>query len=415
PILLHGGIPNEFLGEFFDFLYDYEVQPHQISLDAQTLLSVWRQEPEIHLSKLRRPVSRFLQYGGAVADDFVARCLELFYADTEEEADLLDLPKRVLQAFWQWREEREVQVRQRPSRSAVRLQRPFLTLAPFTTGLTLFLPSQQLPTQQSPQTLVWIVSTEHDTSTYHTIRQRIENGYQYSVTTIVPIPPAKTYTVKLKADEKELQSWTLPGLGDLPLLIFTPFDDYEADALDEQKRYHPGKRWLLYPQGTRLQVKEGNSRKIRDLPHLTGNWENYQLEVWQLAPGKLQLDGHELTIVREQGRKRPYLDGGIQPLPAASHNEYPLYSGQPPELVIHTIQPHRWRISIRAGGNAQPAGYRTFILKDLPFRREEDTLRLDLAHPKLLGNRPIGKFEITVRGTLVHHYTLGLRVVPYLH
>jgi len=416
PILLHGGIPNEFLGQFFDFLYDYEVQPHQISLDAQTLLSVWRQEPEIHLSKLRRPVSRFLQYGGAVADDFVARCLELFYADTEDEAALLDLPERVLRAFWRWREERKVRVRQRPSREPlIRLQRPFLTLAPYTSGLTLFLPPQQIPTQQAPQSLVWSVSTDDDTATFPTIRQRIENGYQYSVAETVTVPPAKAYAVRLMADEKELQSWTLSGLGDLPLLVFTPFDDYEADALDEQERHHPGERWLLYPQETRLRVKEGDSRKIRDLPRLTGIWQNYALEVWQLAPGRLQLDGQDFVVIREQGRKRPYLDGGVQPLPAASHNEYPLYSGRPPKLVIHSTQPHRWRISIRAGGNAQPTGYRTFILKDLPFRREEDTLRLDLAHPKLLGNRPIGKFEITVRGPLGHHYTLGLRMVPHLH
>lgn len=412
PILLHGGIPNRFLHEFFDFLYQSEVKPHRIAIDAQTLMTTWRQQAD-ELARLPKPVSRFLQYGGLVAEDFVARCLDLLRITPE--IDALGLPERVENAYRTWQERQTSEIR--PSRSPIRLQRPVLTVAPYTTGVTLYLPPQQIPSQEAPRGLSWRVTDGNHTQKVTTTRQRIENGYRYTATReLLPVFPTEEYVMQLLADEETLQKWVLSGLGTLPLIVFDPFDDYEADALDEQERHRPGERWLLYPSKFSLQAS-GESRLIRP-PQLPESWHGYNLEVWQLAPGELTLldDNDQLVppfhIIQEKSRKRPYLDGGELLLPGRAHTDFPLYCGRPPALVIHTTQPQRWRVSVRADGNAQPAGYHILPLTDLPFQRLDDRISLDLAHPQLLGNQPIGKFEITVRGPLGRTYTLGLRGWP---
>ena len=155
---------------------------------------------------------------------------------------------------------------------------------------------------------------------------------------------------------------------------------------------------------------------------MTGDWQNYRLEVWKLAPGELTLlddsgeRAHQLPIVQEKIRRRPYLANGEQPLAVLSHSDYPLFCGRPPTLVIHTTQPQRWQVSVRGEGNALQGGYHSFRLSDLSFQRHEKdgSIHLDLSVDELLGSNPIGRFEITVRGPLGHNYTLGLRMVPQI-
>ena len=419
PILLHGGIPNHHLEEFLDFLYQYEVQPHRIAIDPHILVAKWRQQAN-DLETLSKPVSRFLRYGGLVAEDFVGRCLDLFRLTAESDINSLGLPERVLSAYQTWQEQRSEEVRSQPSRVRVQLQRPILTVAPYTSGVRLDLPPQQMPSRDAPSEMIWRITTGNHTQSVDTTRQRIENGYRYDATTeLLPIPPAEEYAVQLLADGQLLQEWSLPGLGAIPLLLFDPFDDYEADALDEHEWHKQGDRWLLYTAAFSVYAS-GASQCIRQLPQMTGDWKDYRLEVWKLAPGELTLlddsgePVHQLSVVHEKVRRRPYLAHGEQPLAGLSHSDYPLFCGRPPTLVIHTSQPQRWQVSLRGEGNALQGGYHRFRLSDLPFQRHEkdDSIHLNLSVDELLGSNPIGRFEITVRGPLGHNYTLGLRMIP---
>lgn len=422
PILLHGGIPNHHLEEFLDFLYQYEVQPHRIAIDPHTLVAKWRQQAD-DLATLSKPVSRFLRHGGLVAEDFVARCLDMFRAPAGSDVGEFGLPKRVQNAYREWQEQQADELRARPLRTRIPSpQRPILTVAPYTLGVGLELPPQQMPSRDAPIEMLWRITTENYTQMVDTTRQRIENGYRYDATTeLLPIPPAKEYAVQLLTDGQHLQEWSLPGLGAISLLFFDPYDDYEADALDKHEWHKQGDRWLLYPAAFSL-LARGASQCIRQLPQMTGDWQHYRLEVWKLAPGELTLlddsgeRAHQLPIVQEKIRRRPYLANGEQPLAGLSHSDYPLFCGLPPTLVIHTTQPLRWQVSLRGEGNALQGGYHSFRLSDLPFQRHEkdDSIHLDLSVDELLGSNPIGRFEITVRGPLGHNYTLGLRMVPQI-
>lgn len=423
PILLHGGVPNAALDEFFDFLLRQEIRPHRLTVDTHTLLAHWRATPDEHLRHLSRPVKRFLRDGGLVAEDFVDRCLDLLRLFDPAAADTLDLPERVLTAWWRWRADHEAELHERVAGRRIRLQRPFLTVAPYAGGVTIYLPPQQLPTAQAVERLTWWLHIAGEPPReIATDRQRIENGYHYVAAASLAPPPALVYTLELLADGEPWQRWELAGPADDRPLVFDPYDSYQADALDDEESRRPGRRWLLLRRDTHLSGPDGSERHGL-MARLFDRWAAYQLEEWTLSPGEYTLwavneaDRHGLgdfTIVPEPTHLRPYLDGGTRPLPDLADTDAPLFSGRPPALVIHTSQPTRWRITVRAAGNAQPTGIRSFCVADLPHSRVGDATRIELADERLLGSQPIGKFELVVRGPLGRSRTLGLRVVPSL-
>ncbi len=416
PILLHGGVPNDHLSDLFGFLLRYEIKPHRVAIDAETLLMAWRKNPEEHLKYLPTPVRRFLRYGGDVSTDFVARCLELFNLTTEEDAFELDLSERVLKAYWKWEAQHKEQLRKRPLQSHIHLQKPTLVIAPYTTGVFFDLPPQQFPTHNAPKALVWKISSGENIQRIDTTRQRVEKGYSYNVTQEVFVWPEPYYRVQLEADGEELRTWYVDGMDDPPLLIFKPFDDYEGDALNQDERHRSGRRWLLFPQKFKL---SSAGRKIRDLPGLAGNWQAYRLEEWELEAGQLELTDEQsnsfsFTIFHEKSRRSPHLTDDNCLHLSTTRSDFPIYNGRPPHLIIPTTQAHRWRISVRAEGASEPTGYRYHKLSDLPVIKKNGEIWVDLADPKLLGEHPVGKFGVVARGPLGRSRSLGLRIVPRL-
>lgn len=418
PILLHGGIPNDLLFGFFDFLWQHEKRPHSITLDAQSLLQLWRKEADDYFGHLPKPVRRFLEYGDLVAEDLVDRCLDLFDTDSPEETEtLVDLPKRIIRAYWLWREDKGIQPRSTAPR--IRLQKPILTISPYTRGISLYLPPQQFPNRVAPNQLMWRIVADHrPEQIINCHSQRIEGGNQFLAEQLPDISPAQAYQFHLQTNDNALQTWTLPAFGDPPILFFLPYDDYEGDALVDQERFRPGERWLLYPEEC-VWKTTGSSRKLRDLPRLTGVWRGYKLELWEIAPGEMVLRGgdgreHPFAIIHETIRPRPhFIDGDRLPLPTSAA-DFPLYIGRPPSIALYTSQPHRWRLLIRAAGASQPSEPRSFKLSQLPTELTENGLCLDLSQSELLGEAPFGKFEIVLRGPLGRSHQLGLRLIPAL-
>lgn len=415
PILLHGGIPNDFLARFFDFLWLQEKRHHQIRLDSTSLLQAWRQKAEEYFRYLPKPARRFLEHGGLVATDFVERCLELFDTDSREEATaLIDLPPRVIRAFSQWRDERGISTRTNTLR--IRLQRPIIVIAPYETHVSLYLPPQQFPHQATPHHLIWQLVNSARTIVCRS--HRIEGGVQFETEEQVDISPFAQYILHLEADGDRLQTWTLPGMTDPPILFFEPYDDYSGEVLVEQERFRPGERWLLYPQKHSWR-ETGESHQIKELPMPSGDWQGYKLEVWQLAPGEMILQdekgvNYPFTIVHEKIRQRPYLIGGNRlPLPTTSA-DFPLYTGRPPTLMLYTNQPDRWQVTVRADGTAQPSEHQQKRLSQLPIISTTDGFALELSSRELLGETPVGKFEVVVRGPLGQNYHFGLHCIPTL-
>lgn len=419
PILLHGGIPTAHLEGFFDFLYKEELSRYQTALDARTLLAIWRQHPDEYLVRISKPVRRFLRYGRAAAEDFVERCLELLRNQGDYQD--VDLPERVIAVFLEWQIEQGLQSIRQSLANRPRLARPILTLSPYTIGLALYLPPQQFPRISAPAQLEWLLQVGKATpQVIATEREPVESGYHYRIQDFIPVPPATNYTLSLQKKGEILTTWELPGFKDTPVLVIEPYDVHHGNVVNETEYYLSGKRWLLYSKEYRLDCLKGESYKVRDLPC---PFSEFSLEEWELAVGELGLSAgngrtsHAIIITSERSRKPPFFKGGEQPLPTTLDTNYPLYSGEPPFLIIPQANDvKRWRITIRAAGDSEPAGYRHYRLSELNQYLEvkEGDIWLNLAAPKLLGKQPVGRFELTIRGPLGWSQVLGLQILPHL-
>ena len=102
PILAHGGLPNASLERFFHLL-EKSTKESLIALDAEALMEEWNESLDEKLYFIGKPGSRFISYGGAIAEDFINRCLMLLNSEKPEESKTLQLPERVVDAYWLWR------------------------------------------------------------------------------------------------------------------------------------------------------------------------------------------------------------------------------------------------------------------------------------------------------------------------
>jgi hypothetical protein len=105
-ILIHGGIPNHCLPDFFaNFLQPAVYCAEYDDLSAAELIDMWGQQTNL-IQQGKRPVTRFLIYGGRVAKDFLERCREMvrIYDATGSipAAEEVSLPERVVAAYSEW-------------------------------------------------------------------------------------------------------------------------------------------------------------------------------------------------------------------------------------------------------------------------------------------------------------------------
>jgi hypothetical protein len=109
PILVHGGIPNYCLNDFFQNLL-VPIVLGQLEVDitnTDEIIKEWRYSSLFDLTD--KPVQRFLCHGQEVAKDFLDRCIEMArraYEAYEGNETLsfneFDLPENVIRKFQEW-------------------------------------------------------------------------------------------------------------------------------------------------------------------------------------------------------------------------------------------------------------------------------------------------------------------------
>lgn len=420
PILAHGGIPNYCLDDFFGLLAWAE--RNRPAADVPTLMDEWAADGfKINID---RPALRFLQQGGDMAEEFVERCLALWRE--EADPDSLDLPARVLERYDHWLREHPAHER---GRSAYRLTRPRLIYDPYGEGMAVILPPVFYRAGQAPAGLTWHIAAGERRREETTWRRPLGDETEFSprnaAVNILTIAPA--YEVAVLADGVPLQSWTLPGPIDPPLLAF---DAGSGELLVDRQRDNkaeywiaPGERLLLFPHG--WSVVPNGACKLAELPDPGGDWASFAFEAWHLEPdGRVELTGPDGKQIAFRARNdpppaRPFLDG--KPLITANVGErYALYTGRPPLLHIPpgraAHNPAKWRITITPAGAADPPAPRAFSLAELPQHcvMEQGTILLSLDAPELLGPAPTGEFHIHLRGPYGRKGEFYVRFAPGL-
>lgn len=339
PILAHGGIPQYCLDDFFTVL----LRGLRIAgSDAEDLLSYWRTRKSA-FAHVDKPVARFLLYGGDVAIDFLARCVEAVEhvqrhgeVPSPQESGL---PPYVL--VWLNKHKAEVVAQPPASRKGSAGFRPAIVLDPWSPlGPEAVLP----PVPRSEGFSSW-----RFTSAAGVVRRDSSTFEPQSL----PISPQKSWTFEYVEHEQASREWTFEGLDSSPALLFNPINDELVPATGSIRLESV---WILAPSRTEVEVitERGTESPhvIEEAPSLTGPWSGYSARHVDLTDCRELRATDGDTAMRVKTRKvgaAAQLLGDLVDGVATADGD-PVYSG-PVRLLVPAeagLDPEQWNV-LRTG------------------------------------------------------------------
>ena len=430
-ILAHGGIPDYCLPDFFaKMLQPSVLRARYADMSAAELIAEWQWRTEKKSILVDRPITRFLTYGGLVAEDFVSRCREMAweYLDSETVPSAKDvgLPERVVTAYRQWIAGQSADQVRRELADRWRLRKPQVLVDPWGEGVILDLPPQQVPATALYADIAWQAMTEEEEHTIPVHVRRSGFDRKTEAESLSLSQPAEMYTVSLLVDGQVKRTWRYRGVDDKhPLLAFDP----ERFILLSWQHSLPASRLgLLYPARLELQV-EGEAKSLEELPRLPWGWADFCGQIWDLSHATrltLLRDGETVLTVPlrpDESSNRPHLIDGQLLLPEAPTIRAPVYVGPPPDVRIPFTgrrsldeELSRWRLTVRNKWPAVPELRTTMTLAELRphLTIGEQHADLPLSLPSLLGESPRGNFAVRLRGPLGCDAEFTLRLLPHL-
>jgi RNA polymerase sigma factor (sigma-70 family) len=412
-ILLHGGIPNYSLNDFFNHVLNPAIlHPELYGASAREVIATWLDGSS--QSSVDKPIIRFLQHGGKLAIDFVARSLDMgkYYIDhgVIPSARDVGLPQRVISAYEQWA--RDQSHAKQASKS--RLLRPVIILDPWGEGLLIDLPSQIIYSSLEPGEGAWNIQSDQKEFAIPLSTRWRNDHWETEAGQVELSYPASVYSVTLTCPQFK-RTWQFQGItSQLPLLVFDPENGNQVPLRDTL----PAKSfWLLYPRGQELQIRGGKKREV--FPYFEGMWEPYQAEEWDLTnTTSIQIGQRNIFVEPDLSELQPYLSGNEVNGLSHLHGEPRIFVGSPPDIHLPLppqrdpqIEVARWRVAISLH---EDSSFHTLILAELPHSVEQHTLRVSLAKTELLGQKVTGLYDISLRGPLGRDAAFSIAILPVL-
>ena len=381
PILMHAGLPNFCLRNYFQLLLDR--RRHDPGMDAESFLA-WATAPgrDRRLNVLHVPAQRFLTQGGDYALDVVDRSLDLLdrLADPDPDLDGIRLPARFVEVAKQ-----EVAAQGagngggRTGRPEARssASRPRIALDPYGAGVQIILPA----VGEAPDGVAtWRVTADGDPTTVRSRAQWVGAAEAAPETAHPLARPVRTVQVSLVGWDHTTELDVVQPTD--PVLFFA--DD--GRRLPARLPLPPDHVWILRPADRELVVL-GELRTITEAPVPFG-WEGWHLQLASLDKVR-SLSLAEGPAHAVQGFARPRLLLGA-PVPGVT-TPYgsPVYPQLPslwlPDAPDSEIS---WRVEIRTAAEGTPLMSREIS--------QSGAVEIWESVP-----RPIlGAFDITVRGPL---------------
>ena len=415
-ILLHGGIPNTSLRDFFEYFL-FPLISHTGLIGSSTKDIIYECLYQLSRSSLAdKPIRRFLEYGGNFSIDFVSRCLEMGLYHSEHAvlppAIEMGLPSRVIEGYQEWVAEKN-KVRT-SHRSLLRLTRPSMVLDPWGNGLFVDLPMQFLPSQVNPEHGKWIIRTDQETLSFPLNARWKSEGWETEPYQVELSSPAE-YRITLEVHLELQHTWHFQcSLSEVPLLAF----DAASGIFVPLRKTLPAKQLLLlFPRQTLLQAEGG--KKFEEFPTLPGIWSKYKTEGWDLSNVSMVRIGKiTLPVEPDAASLQPRLEGNEVSQLYRSVGQPIVYQGTLPDILI-PLSPHRdasieakrWRIILY---DHEGKLLSSVIAQDVAYSVEEGMLRIPLGLPMLLGQQTFGVFGISLRGPLGRDTTFSIAVAPKL-
>ena len=417
PILLHGGIPQYCLNDYFQLLFvrfDDLLTGVRFPIDEATLETLALVADR---SAADRPVARIIKHGGAFAGDLLARTMELAQSTKERnclpEPVEIGLPQRVIDQYAMWIQSR----RNRPAErdTAWRPRRPELWLDPWGEGIYLELPAQQLPYGERPSA-TWTVYIQNTVVKRSVASRFTSHGWETSPDRLLMMP-ADGYTVSFSDGRDLEQRWVLPGLSmSQPLMAFEP----DSGTFLRTPAGVPARElWLLINVRATLTIVGG--RKLAELPRLSGPWQGLRVEHWDLHEVRqIVLGDQRILVIKDDRNQRPALSGR-DPINLGHQNPaLPIYAGGLPDLVVPLTgrrsvaqESERWRLTITVA--SQPL-INAVLLTTLTayVSHDDDQIVVNLQQLVEAYAVAIGILEIVMRGPLGRDSRFTLGFVPTL-
>ncbi len=426
PILAHGGIPVYCLRDFFaNIVQNSLLRPQLAALEGGELVDEVLKHAGL-IAATDKPVLNFLEYGGSTAAGLLERSRQLLQAWQRDQTLLsaaeAGLPVHLVEFFASWAPQHAAPAPERGAKS--RLKRPQLALDPWGLGVFLKLPAQPVSLFNLDR-LSWTVEAGpwHEELRVRTQRRGDQVETREITLRLNQVPDILTIRHSQGDEQAE---WQITGCS--PDHLILAFDPATGNL---QTHISARETWLLYPREYALEVRAGEGARLEILPELPGDWAPFTLECWDLsrAVRLALLQGGEVVrevYVRSGDRSlAPQLTGGRLLPTDLEESPLPVYSDAPPQLQLQpgvvedpAAELGRWRLKIDSCGLADPALSTQVVLAELPpggVTWSDGMLRVELGTPELLGPRPIGTYQVAVKGPLGRDTTLTFQILPQCH
>lgn len=418
PILIHGGIPDYCLDDFFEQLL-WPVVERKLDYDgnADYLITEWLEHSSLTL-QTDKPVRRFLANGGKVAINFLQRSLDMaFQADIAEplpSGEDFGLPSRVVERFSRWFDNVALQSPTQTHRRTdlPRYRAPEILLNPDASCLLVSFPSQRIPHSTLSNGARLTLRIQQDGNLFKSTQilgttkgEVIETDPCDFTLSIL----GESYQVTLFAGGKRLRNRPFSVLSaGQPWLIFhgTSGKLLPKEVITERNV------WIVFPASWTI------STPILALEETTLA-RGFQAKHFHFTEGQPPdicfADKHEQAVpIPAKWRDTPTLQpASALTWPRLSSGEFTVYCGNPPCLRIPRPISDRASLTITPTGESYPAERKKILLKDLPETSSQDAyLTLSLEDSQLLGPKPCGRFIIQVRGRLGQDTSFRICILP---
>lgn len=405
PILFHGGIPRDYLPDFFSSFLKGNTSGF---IDPGSLIEEWLLLTAT--MPVLKPVRRFLEYGGYLARNFVARCIETHRYFLQhrrlplpEEAGL---PQWILDAYREWNTKSPAVTTGNTPHLIFR--RPEFELDPWEPQIWVILPEQQMPFDQRP-VLEWkMIADENPSLICVPSCQSGETGYHSQLITERIESPAREYRIHLNFNGLS-KSWTIPGISATqPFLVF---DGATRRLIRWEHELPASPVWIVYQENQECVSQKGYC--LEKGSQFWDGWQGFQVECWDLTAARQIKIGHTSFGV---GRKPvpQFIEGTLARYqPRAT--EPPFYVGTPPALFIpinskaevdQFLQPSMLRI----GRGNRPGTFIQTIQFQYVYDEVLRGVKIDLTSnkPHGLAHNEFGEIEVSFRGKSLKQDFLGV-------
>lgn len=408
-ILVHGGIPNFSLRDFFNHVLVPIVNlEDSLSFDLEEYIHDW-----LHFSSHRyqvdKPIRRFLQEGGQYARDFVSRCITMMQHYQSQQylasAQELGIPERIVSAFHAWIQEQEPESK----RSFQRFARPQIWLDPYGFGVMVDLPAQTFSLSEQ-QDFEWEIEgiDRRPVDCYADSFSVITEAQQY----VLPYNEHYRIIFHNHSNSKK-RVWEFHNDAKHKLLVF---DGDSCNHIDIANKHLPRRKlWLLYPEETTIEIPTG--RLLEECMINYGEWQGFKASCWDLSQAEqIIINGTAIPTLQDTSRLRPYLsDESLFPY-GQQRGAPPLYTRNLPQVCIPISDSAkqefaRWHLLAQ---DSSGASYSRSLqsLRDV-CRIEADRIVVPLSALGLRNDRLI-HVQVSLRGQLGRDAHLRFSYLPQI-